>query len=736
VSDVVSFKYKAFLSYSHRDKARGEWLHRALENYKIDKDLIGRETPAGPVPKTLRPIFRDRDDFAAGHSLTEQTLAALGAAQFLVVVCTPHAAKSEYVNEEIRRFKAMGRAERVIAIIVDGEPGDAQRECFPPALRVKVGADGALTGEREEPIAADARRDGDGKRLAVQKVVAALLDVPFDDLRKRDAIADSRRIKIVAAGAAVFAVIAMAAGYFIWHANDQARRETALVAEQQRRDDEQKQRDEEHRQQLAALQAEYRGLAEKLLGASTAQAAPGQVQAVGAAVAATVQGAAEGDDRLKRALALLDAKKIEEASVLLRAVAEDKERAAKSSGREAATAYRNLGAIAGLGDPKRARDAYLKAVELDPSDVSSMLWVGWIEKERGHLDEAARHLNRVLSLATGDDTVRHRYWARLSVGDIRVARGDLNAAMADYRAAAAIVDRLPKADLNNAGWQRDLSVSYARIGDVQVAQGNLSEALTSFRDSLAIADRLAKADPGNAEWQRDLSVSFNKVGDVLVAQGNLSEALTSFRDSLAIRDRLAKADPGNAGWQRDLSVSFNRVGDVLVAQGNLSEALKSYQASHDIFDRLAKADPGNAGWQRDLSVSYDRVGDVQVKQGNLPEALKSFRDSLAIRDRLAKADPGNAEWQRDLSVSHSKIGGLLMKQEKPSEALVHYRADLSIAEKLAAMDTSNTGWQRDLVISHRQVLAALRKVGVGKLTTEQSRWLRESEAKLAELTKQ
>ena len=108
-----------------------------------------------------------------------------------------------------------------------------------------------------------------------------------------------------------------------------------------------------------------------------------------------------------------------------------------------------------------------------------------------------------------------------------------------------------------------------------VAQGNLPEALKSYRDSLAIADRLAKSDPGNAGWQRDLSVSYNKIGDVLVAQGNLPAALKSYRDALAIFDRLAKADPGNAGWQRDLSVSYDKIGDVLVAQGNLPEALKA-----------------------------------------------------------------------------------------------------------------------------------------------------------------
>jgi tetratricopeptide (TPR) repeat protein len=68
---------------------------------------------------------------------------------------------------------------------------------------------------------------------------------------------------------------------------------------------------------------------------------------------------------------------------------------------------------------------------------------------------------------------------------------------------------------------------------VQVAQGNLPEALTSYQASLAMRDRLAKSDPANAGWQRDLSVSYEKVGDVQVAQGNLPAALTSYQASLA-----------------------------------------------------------------------------------------------------------------------------------------------------------------------------------------------------------
>jgi hypothetical protein len=50
-----------------------------------------------------------------------------------------------------------------------------------------------------------------------------------------------------------------------------------------------------------------------------------------------------------------------------------------------------------------------------------------------------------------------------------------------------------------------------KVGDVLEAQGNLLEAPKSCRDGLAIADRLAKSDPGNAGWQRDLEVSYGVV---------------------------------------------------------------------------------------------------------------------------------------------------------------------------------------------------------------------------------
>ena len=57
MTEPTVFKYRAFLSYSHADTKRAKWLHGRLESFPIDKELIGRETSTGPIPKSLQADF-------------------------------------------------------------------------------------------------------------------------------------------------------------------------------------------------------------------------------------------------------------------------------------------------------------------------------------------------------------------------------------------------------------------------------------------------------------------------------------------------------------------------------------------------------------------------------------------------------------------------------------------------------------------------------------------------------
>jgi tetratricopeptide (TPR) repeat protein len=167
-------------------------------------------------------------------------------------------------------------------------------------------------------------------------------------------------------------------------------------------------------------------------------------------------------------------------------------------------------------------------------------------------------------------------------------------------------------------------------------------ALKSFRDGLAIAEQLAQADPGNAGWQRDLSVSFDRVGDVLVAQGNLPEALKSLRDGLAIRDRLAQADPGNAGWQRDLAVSNERIGDMERRLDHPAEARAALERALAIYDSLLAANPENTQFLVFSTVPLMRLGDLDPERQKtyFERALKILKDlDAAGRLEPRRKDP-------------------------------------------------------------------------------------------------
>jgi len=768
LSEPVPFQYRAFLSYSHRDKAWGKWLHAALEGYRIDKDLAGRETPAGPLPKTLRPIFRDREDFSAGHSLTATTIAALEASQFLIVICSPNAAQSKYVNEEVRRFKMLGRGERVIPMIVAGEPDDPVRECFPPALRCKLGADGRITDEREEPIAADARAQGDGKEIAKQKVVAGLLGLGLDEIVRRATRARKRRNRLWAALAGFFLVLAVAASGSAVYAWQQLKTNEAFLNSTLKR-------------------------ATEIIDEAVAQA---EKYNVPRAATLRLLTKAEGlfDDmaqygrptpelRYRKAWMLIQfARNYEllgdtgkqfarasEAHRLLARLAAEKPNDTTYQ-RDLSVAYEEVGDVlkaqGKLDEALKAyRDSLAIAERLAAADRSNTLWqrdlsvsynkVGNVLKTQGKLDEALKAYRDSLAirerLAASDPS--NSDWQRIlavsydNVGDPLVAQGKLDEALKAYRDGLAIRERLAAADRSNTEWQRDLAISYGHVGNVLVAQGKLDEAFKAYRDGLAIWQRLAASDPSNSEGQRDLSVSYEEVGNVLKAQGKLDEAHKAYRDSLAIAERLAAADRSNTEWQRDLSVAYNKVGDVLVAQGKLDEAHKAYRDSLTIAERLVASDRSNTEWQRDLSVSYDEVGDVLVAQGKLDEALKAYRDGLAIRERLAASDPRNTKWQRDLSVSHGKLGEVFVKQGNIKQAIQSFHVALSIMERLTAIDPSNVLWWLDVIEYNYDVAingddsirrfgfiaAALRDLQKKKgLTSEQEGWLMEAEKRLAQ----
>ena len=176
-------KYKAFISYSHKDEKFAKWLHKKLESYKIPKEL---HTLHPSLPKNISPIFRDIEELSASSDLPKEILEALGDSEYLIVICSPHSAQSQWVNQEIVDFKSMYGEERVLSIILDGEPYDKEKECFPEALKYRV-KNAKVSKEKAEPIAADVRGKWRSEwEFGKLKLISGLLELDFEELNKRE----------------------------------------------------------------------------------------------------------------------------------------------------------------------------------------------------------------------------------------------------------------------------------------------------------------------------------------------------------------------------------------------------------------------------------------------------------------------------------------------------------------------------------------------------------------------
>lgn len=208
-------RYSAFISYSHHDAAFARRLHRRLETYRLPRRLRQSDARCDGSGH-LRPIFRDREEFSASADLTTAVRDALSEASYLIVVCSRHAQGSVWVAREVALFRELHGNGEILAALIEG----ATEESLPSMLgQQKAGRTGF------EPLAADFRKQGDGTRLALLKLVAALARVRLDQLVQRDA---QRRVRRVAAAAAasLAGLVAMGAlAVVAVNARDKAERE-------------------------------------------------------------------------------------------------------------------------------------------------------------------------------------------------------------------------------------------------------------------------------------------------------------------------------------------------------------------------------------------------------------------------------------------------------------------------------------------------------------------------------
>ena len=244
--NTKEFHYDAFISYRHVDPDRfvAEKLHKELENFKLPKNIETQLKKSNPDAKTkISRVFRDEEELPLSSSLEDQIVEALKNSDYLIVICSPRLKESQWCRKEIETFISMHGIDKVLAVLVEGEPGDA----FPEELltREKVITDkkGKKTKIKEdiEPLAADVRADNDSARLKALKIekvrlIAAMFGLNYDELKQRHKEQQTRKFITLTSTVAVicllFAALSTYSAFTFKKQNDEIQAQSVEIQQQ------------------------------------------------------------------------------------------------------------------------------------------------------------------------------------------------------------------------------------------------------------------------------------------------------------------------------------------------------------------------------------------------------------------------------------------------------------------------------------------------------------------------
>lgn len=230
-SEIMAASHDAFISYSRADKSFVDKLVKQLERFSVPKAL-------GLPYRSLR-IFVDTKDLV-GTLYYEAVEKALVEARKLIVVCSPSSRKSQYVEDEIKRFLRSGEktGEDIIPILLKGIPNNEART--PEDEELKAFPE-VLYSLMEMPLAVaysgfDLRihkLDKGGYMNSWYVLLANILEVERNDLEERDARRRRKQRAILSAiTTGVIAILTVTTIISLWQRHEAVEQRRHAYAQQ------------------------------------------------------------------------------------------------------------------------------------------------------------------------------------------------------------------------------------------------------------------------------------------------------------------------------------------------------------------------------------------------------------------------------------------------------------------------------------------------------------------------
>jgi tetratricopeptide (TPR) repeat protein len=643
-------RYRVFISYSHADRKWARWLHRSLESYRPPRGVVTGDAPVERRQKPLSPVFRDREELSSAASLSDAVSRALQASETLVVICSPAAARSKWVNEEILNFRRLGRSSRIFCFVVDGEPnsGDAS-ECFPRALRYEW-KDGDLSDVPAEPLAADARPVGDGRTLARLKLIAGILQVDLDNLRQRDLQRRNRRLLAISGGSAAIAVLTITLAVMAFLSSTEAQRRRAQ--------------------------------AEDLIGFMIGDLYT-RLWEIG---------------RLEDFMSIGN-KAMDYFSSLHDEEVDDKVLSQRADVlTKIGNVRQNQGELAAALDSFReARAISVRLAESDPSSAerqialaNSHFWIGLVYWQRGELQAAEKEFQSEIPIvdrvvAQDPDNPKwlaERGYAYTNLARVLELQGQLEASLQLYREIAVINDKLLAMDPDNEDFKLEVGFAHNNIGKVVQSLGRLEEARLHFQADLDIKQAMSDSKPSQNVWRGYLATSQRYLGRNAMARGDYEAARQAFTAAIDIFTSLHQLDSENTEWMNHLATCQRELAAVEIELAQMEPAGAALGVSSALYRQLLQIDDKKWAWKTGGSLTGIYQALVALAEGDGQGALNRSSPAKEALKELLDQDPSNTESRKNLMFAGLVDGDALYATGSQPSALAAWQDSLALLDAI------------------------------------------------------
>jgi len=529
-------KYKAFISYSHQDKVFAQWLQKGIENYTIPKKL--REKYPHLPHDLKRSIFRDDEELSSSLVLSTSLQDALDDSACLIVLCSPHSVVSQWVEKEIGYFKTKHPTRSIYSIIISGEA----KEVLPKALG-------------DEPLAVDVQQ---GKKMALMKMIAVVLDVPFADVWEREKREVKKRALIrLGLGLAFVGVLAYS---LLQYKAISSNKELENIHTQMGSIEYKLKRQKLSNDEVYALQNRLQELKEQQ---KLKQDTLKWFGLVNTSVA-------------KKAKRLYDEKGVDEALAILESQ--------KSRGEDEAYAKKNMlraKLYIEKHDYTQANHFYEKAVAVDDSYENMYDYVLFLMKE--HETQKAQVLLEKLNGYALNREQKANVLNRLGINLRKLKR--LDEAENAYKEALTLREQLAK---NNPDkYTLDLAWTYNNLGVLYKKTNEVNASQKVHQKAFALRKKLAQDDPKTYTFY--VTCSMHNLGELYSGMKESKRAENFFKDAIKIRRTLIVSNPKK--YMPALASTLHELATLYVHTKRFKEAEKLYEEALDLRATLAKENP-------------------------------------------------------------------------------------------------------------------------------------------------